>query len=280
MTTTLRPTGPQRRAADGARSRDYTVCVNSRAVGGLVLRSDPTPGRAAGAPHAVGRIEALTIDEADRKRGRGTVAALAAEEVLRMWGCERVEIAVPAEAEHGLRIATALGYTERNRYMLKQLDGDPRQLPPGVTLRRPSAEEHRWWAERDRGDYVRTLTGAGVPRAEAEAREAAAFAREMPEGGAAEGSGLHAMEYGGGTVGWLLLRTAPEPGWVLSVEIEAAHRGNGLGRTLMLAAEEICREAGTEALGLNVFTANTPAVRLYTSLGYLITGQHLYKSLV
>ena len=280
MTTTLRPAGPERLGADGARSRDYTVCVNSRAVGSVTLGTDAVPGQVPGSRSGVGRIEALAIDEGDRRRGRGTVAVLAAEEVLRYWGCTRVETAVPAEAEHGLRIATALGYAERNRVMLKQLDGECSPLPPGSVCRPLAAAEYDSWVGRDRAHFIGALTGAGVPRAEAEARRTAAFARALPGGRTAEGNTLYALDHEGDTVGWLWLRTAPEPCWVLSVEVDAAHRGNGHGRTLMLAAEDICRDAGAGVLGLNVYTANTTAVRLYTSLGYRITDRHLYKSLI
>lgn len=90
MTTTLRPTEPLQRDADGTRSRHYQVCVNSRPVGELGLGTHPVYGE------GVARIRDLRIDEADRGRGRGTVAALAAEEVARSWGCGRIEVSIPA----------------------------------------------------------------------------------------------------------------------------------------------------------------------------------------
>ncbi len=130
MTTTLRPTEPlQRDDADGTRSRRYKVCVNSRPVGGIRLATRPAFG------HAVARIEDLRIDEPDRRRGRGTVAALAAEEVVRGWGCRRIEVSVPAEAEAGLRLATALGYLPGSRHL---------------------AKERRWVTARPRTTFTRT----------------------------------------------------------------------------------------------------------------------------
>jgi ribosomal protein S18 acetylase RimI-like enzyme len=48
----------------------------------------------------------------------------------------------------------------------------------------------------------------------------------------------------------------------------------------MLAAEARCRAAGVTGLGLNVFTANTVALRLYDSLGYRVRMRQLWKSLV
>ena len=92
MTTTLRPTEPLQHSADGGRSRAYDICVNSRRVGSVRVATDPHFGTASGL------IEDLRVDEPDRGRGRGTVAALAAEEVLRGWGCTDVKISVPAGA--------------------------------------------------------------------------------------------------------------------------------------------------------------------------------------
>jgi GNAT superfamily N-acetyltransferase len=56
--------------------------------------------------------------------------------------------------------------------------------------------------------------------------------------------------------------------WVCDIFIEEAFRGRGVGRAAMQAAEGMCREAGFDELGLNVFGFNTPARRLYESLGY------------
>ncbi len=118
MTTTLRPTEPLQQEADGTRSRRYQVCVNSRPVGAIHLGTSPLFG------DAVAQIRDLRVEEPDRRRGRGTVAALAAEEVARGWGCGRIEVSVPAEAETALRMATNLGYVVRNRHMEK-----PRATP-------------------------------------------------------------------------------------------------------------------------------------------------------
>lgn len=65
MTTTLRPTEPLQRGADGALSRHYTVCVNSRPVGAIHLATHPSFGP------AVAQIRDLRIEEPDRGRGRG-----------------------------------------------------------------------------------------------------------------------------------------------------------------------------------------------------------------
>ncbi|SCE33345.1 hypothetical protein GA0115246_114671, partial [Streptomyces sp. SolWspMP-sol7th] len=83
MTTTLRPTEPLQHDPGGARHRAYEIRVNSRPVGGLVLSARPEYG--------LGSIVGLRVAEPDRGRGRAAVAVLAAEEVLRGWGCRRSE---------------------------------------------------------------------------------------------------------------------------------------------------------------------------------------------
>jgi ribosomal protein S18 acetylase RimI-like enzyme len=272
MTTTLRPSGPERREADGTWARPYAVCVNSRTVGGVELGVDPRYGP------KVGRIGALAIDEGDRRRGRGTVAALAAEEVLRYRGCTRVEISVPADAGHALRIASALGYTERNRNMAKALDATRHPLPAHSVLRPLSAPEYEPWRDRERAGYVEELVERGVPREQAVVHEAAAFGVALPDGPATEGTALLCLDHAGVTVGHLWLRVVP-PAYVFSVAVEEAHRGRGHGRTLMRVAEEVSRDAGSGTIELSVFAGNTPALRLYESLGYRTTVRHFAKPL-
>ena len=115
MTTTLRPTEPLRRSDDGSRSCRYQVCVNGRPVGGLHLGSHQELG------DTVAVISDLYIDEPERERGRGTVAALVAEEIARGWGCTRMAGHVPADAGPARRLAAALGYVEHDGAMSKPL---------------------------------------------------------------------------------------------------------------------------------------------------------------
>ncbi len=129
MTTTLRPSEPLQRNADGTRSRHYQVCVNSRPVGSIHLGTSPAFG------DSVARVHNVRIEEPDRRRGRGTVAMLAAEEVARGWGCRQIEIGIPAAAEAALGLCRTLGYVVRNRGMEKQLGGTPPGLPAGSRAR-------------------------------------------------------------------------------------------------------------------------------------------------
>ncbi|WP_282693606.1 GNAT family N-acetyltransferase [Streptomyces sp. CC208A] len=279
MTTTLRPSEPLQRSADGGRSRTYDICVNSRRVGSVRLATDPQFGA------VVGLIERLWVDEPDRGRGRGTVAALAAEEVLRGWGCSDVRISVPAEATAALGLARALGYTERSRNMLKELAAQTPALPPGIAVRSMTEEEFTAWEVRAREAFAQDWIDRGVPEAQARAKAEASHRELLPRGLAGPGTAIHVALVGGEVVGhvWTAVREL-EPGvsagYVYDIEVGAERRGQGYGRALMLLAERVTREAGETLLGLHVFTGNTPAIRLYESLGYRTTYVNSAKRLL
>ncbi|MFD7504515.1 GNAT family N-acetyltransferase [Streptomyces sp. NPDC059850] len=281
MTTTLRPTTPERHTDDGGRSRSYEVCVNSRPVGSVRLTTDARLGPSAG------RIEHLQIDAADRHRGRATVAALAAEEVLRGWRCTRLLASVPAQAATALGLAAALGYRERGRNMVKPLT-EPPELPVGSAIRAMAEADYPAWHAHERTRYLATVLESGLTREQAEAKAEADYATLLPHGPATPGTVLRILAHGGTDVGtlWVALRAgepdAEERGeaYVFSVEVGEEHRGNGHGRTLMLAAERDSLAAGARSLGLYVAGGNTPALRLYESLGYEAVEYHLIKQLL
>ena len=58
----------------------------------------------------------------------------------------------------------------------------------------------------------------------------------------------------------------------VGLTVATAHRGRGIGRALMLAAEAWARDAGVRKLTLGVFADNERARRLYRSLGYVEEG--------
>ncbi|MEU9152044.1 GNAT family N-acetyltransferase [Streptomyces sp. NPDC048417] len=274
MTTTLRPTEPLQREVDGARSRRYQVCVNSRPVGAIHLGTSPDFG------DSVGRILDLRIEEPDRRRGRGTVAALAAEEVLRGWGCTRIETSVPAAAEAALKAATALGYLLRNRHMEKPLGDTPPGLPVGSRGRPMTPAEFGPWQEEHQEGYAQSWIERGVPVAEARAKALRDTTTFLPDGLATPGMVFSVLEHEGPAVGTLWAGTREGRAFVYKVETDVRHRGRGHGRTLMLLAEAQGVAAGRSAVMLNVFAGNTPAERLYESLGYQTITYHLYKNLL
>jgi GNAT superfamily N-acetyltransferase len=274
MTTTLRPTEPLQHGADGAPSRHFQVCVNGRPVGTLHLGTSPNLGA------RVARIADLRVEEPDRHRGRGTVAALAAEEVARGWGCRQIEVSVPAAAEPALRLVTALGYVPRNRRMEKYLGDTPPALPAGSVGRAMTEAEFEEWLARESEAYARRWIERGLPEAEAHEKSRRDHERLLPGGLATEDVRLTVLEHEGTRVGTLWMAFRKDQAWVYDVEADAAHRGRGHGRTLMLLAEQQAIAARRPVLGLNVFAGDTPAERLYESLGYVTVSCILYKNLI
>ncbi|MEU6452343.1 GNAT family N-acetyltransferase [Streptomyces sp. NPDC046979] len=274
MTTTLRPTEPLQRAADGTRSRRYQVCVNSRPVGAIHLGTSRSLGE------SVAVIQQLRIDEPDRRRGRGTVAALAAEEIARGWGCRQIEVGVAADEEAGARLAQALGYVLRNRGMTKQLGDTPPALPEGSRARPMTPDEFDTWQAYESEQYARTWMERGLPEAEARTKARRDHEVLLPQGLATENTLFNVLEHEGTRVGILWLALHEDRAFVFDVEADEAHRGRGHGRTLMLLAEGRAIGAGRPLIGLNVFAGNTAAERLYESLGYRTTRSLFYKPLL
>ncbi|MEV8037216.1 GNAT family N-acetyltransferase [Streptomyces sp. NPDC086182] len=273
MTTTLRPTEPLQRADDGTRSRRYHVCVNSRPVGRVHLATVPGSGP------SVARIQELRIEEPDRGRGRGTVAALAAEEVARGWGCRQIEVTVPGAVAGVLELARTLGYVLRNRLMEKVLDGPVPVLPPDSAARPMTRDEYEIWDRAGRREYAEDWISRGVPVADALAKASRDFGGALPQGPATANTWLGVLEHEGVPVGDLWLGRRGGSAFVYDVGVRVEQRGRGHGRTLMRLAEVQAMAAGLDRIALNVFAGNTPAERLYESLGYGTTEYCLYKTL-
>ncbi|MGW6913616.1 GNAT family N-acetyltransferase [Kitasatospora sp. NPDC054939] len=280
MTTTLRPEGPETTAANGGRTRRWQICANGRPVG--AVRTTATPRGS----QLWGEIAELEVYEG-RGRGRGTFAALAAEEVLRGWGCTRTDADIPEAADVARGLAAALGYTERMRNMAKELGAAP-ELPPGVTARRIGPAEFPEWLAGAKRGYLRDLVASGLSEEQARAKSDADHLHMLPQGADTHGVALRRLVGAGSDpLGglWLALRVTDLPdgrplAWVMVVEVAEAHRGQGHGRSLMLLAERECLAAGVRDLGLNVFSSNEVAIRLYESLGYRVTNRVYGKPLI
>ncbi|TYC68410.1 GNAT family N-acetyltransferase [Streptomyces sp. CB01881] len=280
MTTTLRPEGPESPTAAGGRTRRWQICANGRPVG--ALRTTTVPRGA----QLWGELSELEVYEG-RGRGRGTFGALAAEEVLRGLGCSRVDADIPESAQPARGLAATLGYSERMRNMAKRLTVAP-ELPAGVAARRIDPEEFPGWLDEAKEGYISDLLSSGLNEEQARAKSDADHVHLLPQGADTPGVALRRL-YGPdpdplGAL-WLALRVRDLPdggplAWVMVVEVAEAHRGRGHGRSLMLLAERECLAAGVHDLGLNVFSGNRVAIRLYESLGYRITNRVYGKALL
>ncbi|MFB6894305.1 GNAT family N-acetyltransferase [Kitasatospora sp. NPDC056327] len=280
MTTTLRPESPETPTPAGGRTRRWQICVNGRPVGGLRTTAVPRGDQ------LWGEIAELEV-RSERGRGRGTIGALAAEEVLRSWGCTRVDADIPETARVARSLAVTLGYTERMRNMVKRLDGSP-ALPPGADARPIGADAFPAWLAEAKDGYLHDLLASGLGEQQARAKAEADHARLLPQGAATPGVALRRLHGPAGEpLGslWLALRLRDLPdgtplAWVMVVEVADGHRGRGHGRTLMRLAERECLAAGVHDLGLNVFSGNGVAIGLYESLGYRVTNRVYGKTLL
>lgn len=74
-------------------------------------------------------------------------------------------------------------------------------------------------------------------------------------------------------------RNEPALAFIFDLLVSETARGKGLGRKLLLTAEDWARAQGFAALSLHVFGANKGAIRLYQSQGYTTTDLVMRRSL-
>jgi GNAT superfamily N-acetyltransferase len=95
---------------------------------------------------------------------------------------------------------------------------------------------------------------------------------------------LTALDESGSQVGhvWVCLehpRGLVDCAWIYDIEVKEDRRGEGLGRSLLAAAEAAVRAHGVGAIMLNVFGHDGPAVNLYEGSGYITMSQQMRKAL-
>jgi GNAT superfamily N-acetyltransferase len=147
-----------------------------------------------------------------------------------------------------------------------------------------TTQEYDDWIVRQlEADAADLAEASGSTLEEAQLRADQQLRELLPDGAeTADHSVLRVLDGAGSPVGVLWIGPHPQrrgAGWVYEVEIDANRRGEGLGRAAMLAAERITRDAGWDALGLNVFGHNPRARSLYDSLGYAVAATTMTKPL-
>jgi ribosomal protein S18 acetylase RimI-like enzyme len=79
---------------------------------------------------------------------------------------------------------------------------------------------------------------------------------------------------------WVALHRPDTSGaWVYDIFFEPQHRGKGVGRALLTAAEHDVLQRGVDSIGLTVFGGNHIARRLYESAGYETATTQMRKTL-
>ena len=243
---------------------------------------------------AEGRSGELVIHPAYRRRGLGLAlarAVLAEESALpvQIWAHGDLPAAARLAAATGFRRVRALWQMRRS---LRDAVDEPR-LPPGVSLRTfvPGQDEDDWILLNARAFASHPEQGKWI-RADLEHREAAPwfdpdgfFLAErdghlagfhwtkihkpeaaQPDAGQA---GAGQPEGGPPETGQPAAGPVAEPvGEVYVVGVDPAEQGTGLGRALTLAGLRNLQERKMPAVMLYTESDNTPAIRLYSSLGF------------
>jgi ribosomal protein S18 acetylase RimI-like enzyme len=151
---------------------------------------------------------------------------------------------------------------------------------PTVTLEPMPPARISEWSERLWVAYRNDIVKAGSSEAEADANVARNREALMPGGQPAPGQHIFDVTLDGAVVGALwLAEHAPGDWFVYDIEIHDTHRGRGLGRASMLAAEDYVRAHGGTKLGLSVFGFNEVAQNLYRSLDYQVLAMNMVKEL-
>jgi ribosomal protein S18 acetylase RimI-like enzyme len=151
-----------------------------------------------------------------------------------------------------------------------------------VSLRTLTEEEYAGYRARAVPQYADEMVRSrGLSPEEAEKNSATTFPATVADVLAEEGASIsRVLIHDEQPVGWLWLAPAGADSlFVYDIEIDEPHRGRGLGRATMLAAEDVARAGGHRFVRLNVFGWNAGAQALYQSLGYRTDAIQMSKPL-
>ncbi|MCW2824386.1 MAG: family N-acetyltransferase [Aeromicrobium sp.] len=115
------------------------------------------------------------------------------------------------------------------------------------------------------------------------ARSCREQAELLPDGVDTDGHDLFVGTVDGVEVGVLWLFTDPDltvpETYIYDIEVRADHRGRGLGRELLEAAEGWCADHSIGVLRLHVFAHNETAIGLYETSGFGTTSHTMAKTI-
>jgi ribosomal-protein-alanine N-acetyltransferase len=84
---------------------------------------------------------------------------------------------------------------------------------------------------------------------------------------------LHRLRQGRKTIGFAVSRMAADEAEILSIAVDAKHRGRGLSRNLLLTHLGHLAGRGVRTVFLEVEENNQPARRLYDRAGFAVSGR-------
>ncbi|GIF09554.1 GNAT family N-acetyltransferase [Actinoplanes siamensis] len=155
-----------------------------------------------------------------------------------------------------------------------------------LTVREMTADEFGEWHEGVIRDFSEAQTAAGSGTLEENLRRTReSQAALLPRGAQTPGMLFFKGVRGDGAVVgsmWIALehpRGYRGCAFLFEIAIDEPFRGEGYGRALLTAGENVVREHGLTALDLNVFGDNARAIGLYASAGYRVVTQQMRKDL-
>jgi len=123
----------------------------------------------------------------------------------------------------------------------------------------------------------------GLTAAEAAAEAERDVAERLPRGAATPGQLLRKAVRDGTEVGWIWVTlpgpARPEMAWIGDVEVDPGFRSRGYAGAIITAVETELTGLGVPRLGLNVFGANSTAIRVYERLGFEVYAQQRSREL-
>ncbi|MFZ5716608.1 MAG: ribosomal protein S18-alanine N-acetyltransferase [Bradyrhizobium sp.] len=84
---------------------------------------------------------------------------------------------------------------------------------------------------------------------------------------------VHRLRLGGKTIGFAVSRVGADEAEILSIAVDAAYRGRGLSRTLLMTHLGHLAGRGIRTIFLEVEENNQPARRLYERAGFTVVGR-------
>jgi len=78
-------------------------------------------------------------------------------------------------------------------------------------------------------------------------------------------------------VGSVYVEISGERGYLGMLAVDPKQQGSGVGRRLVQAAEDYCRERGCSYMSLNILSLRTPVLSFYRKLGYSETGTEEFR---
>jgi mycothiol synthase len=258
--------------------RDLTLTTGGQIAGYAYL--DPPshpPGEAAGDVEVTGE---LVIGPRHRRHGLGLALVRA---VIAEAGGHRVRLWAHGDLPAAAGLARAAGFERfralwQMRLPLRSQPGEHGQpdplrqptLPPGITLRtfRPGQDEDEWVSLNARAFAGHPEQGAWT-RHDLELREREPWF---------DPAGFFIAGRNGAMTGFHWTKVPPDQehdqdqderaGEVYVVGVAPGERGTGLGRALTVAGLRYLRDLGLAEATLYVDEENTPAIRMYTGLGF------------